>query len=216
MQFKEGDKVLFLNEKGGGIVTKIVNDEIVHVSIEDGFEIPYVVGDLIKTSHGDVDHQGREIYHKAEIVTSDPKRGVLKIPAHQVEEIPAGLYMAFVPRDQDHVLTSAMDVYLLNHTPYSVSFCFFMNKGGVYMGMEHELLEPSARFLLGKAERTEIEDWNYSLLQALFFKKGKTSVIDPVSLHVRFKPVKIYKEESFVFSPLLHQKTMLVEIYTNG
>lgn len=216
MQFKEGDKVLFLNEKGGGIVTKIVNDEIVHVSIEDGFEIPYAVGDLIKTSYGGSDNQDREIYHKTDIRTSDPKRGTLKIAAHQVEEIPAGLYMAFVPRDQDHVLASAMDVYLLNHTAYSVSFCFFMNKGGVYKGVVQELIQPSYRFHLGKAERTEIEDWNYSLLQALFFNEGKTSVIDPVSLHVQFKPVKIYKEESFVFSPLLHQKTMLVEIFISG
>ncbi len=41
MKFKEGDKVVFLNEKGGGIVTRVVDEEIVHVSIEDGFEIPY-------------------------------------------------------------------------------------------------------------------------------------------------------------------------------
>ena len=38
MKFNIGDKVSFLDEKGGGIITKIVDENIVTVEIEDGFE----------------------------------------------------------------------------------------------------------------------------------------------------------------------------------
>jgi hypothetical protein len=38
----------FLNESGGGIISKIVSHGLVNVAIEDGFEIPTMVSNLIK------------------------------------------------------------------------------------------------------------------------------------------------------------------------
>lgn len=35
-----GDKVKFLNETGGGVITKFIDPETVLVRIEDGFEVP--------------------------------------------------------------------------------------------------------------------------------------------------------------------------------
>jgi dsDNA-specific endonuclease/ATPase MutS2 len=45
--FKIGDKVSFLNEKGKGTVTNIINDHRVLVTNEDGFEIPYSTNQLV-------------------------------------------------------------------------------------------------------------------------------------------------------------------------
>ena len=42
MKFKVGDRVKFLNENGGGVVSKIVSPSMVNVAIEDGFEIPSI------------------------------------------------------------------------------------------------------------------------------------------------------------------------------
>ncbi len=47
MNLNIGDKVSFLNEKGKGIVTKIINKKMVGVTIEEGFELPYVISELI-------------------------------------------------------------------------------------------------------------------------------------------------------------------------
>jgi hypothetical protein len=48
MKFNTGDKVKFLNTKGGGVVSKIISPTLVNVMIEDGFEIPTVTSELIK------------------------------------------------------------------------------------------------------------------------------------------------------------------------
>lgn len=48
MKFQVGDKVKFLNEKGGGIVTKIITTSMVNVMVEDGFEIPTLTSELVK------------------------------------------------------------------------------------------------------------------------------------------------------------------------
>jgi len=48
MKFQVGDKVKFLNTKGGGIVSKIITPTLVNVMIEDGFEIPTITSELVK------------------------------------------------------------------------------------------------------------------------------------------------------------------------
>ena len=47
MEFKIGDKVKFLNEQGGGVVSEILNKKIVKLITDDGFEIPYFVHTLL-------------------------------------------------------------------------------------------------------------------------------------------------------------------------
>lgn len=48
MKFNVGDKVKFLNTKGGGVVSKIITPTMVNVMIEDGFEIPTMTHELVK------------------------------------------------------------------------------------------------------------------------------------------------------------------------
>lgn len=47
MNFGIGDKVSFLNEKGGGIITKVINKKMVEVTIDEGFIFPYAVSELV-------------------------------------------------------------------------------------------------------------------------------------------------------------------------
>ena len=44
---KKGDKVRFLNEKGGGIIAGFQNKNIVLIEDEDGFQIPTNIKDVI-------------------------------------------------------------------------------------------------------------------------------------------------------------------------
>ncbi len=207
MKFREGDKVLFLNEKGGGIVTRIVDDEIVHVAVEDGFEIPYAVGDLIKTGY---DEERNELVAAAG-KKPDTSQSRLQVLTHQAVDIPEGVFLAMVPRNQDQVLAGAMDFYLVNHSDFTLFFGLMINKSGHFKGVASGKIEPSSKHHLGKVERADIEEWNHSLLQAIFYQDGKTEIRVPLNQHIVFKPVKIYKEESFAFNPLLHQKAFMVK-----
>jgi len=47
---KIGDIVKFLNDVGGGIVTRFLNKNLVMVENYDGFEIPYPIIQLLNTS----------------------------------------------------------------------------------------------------------------------------------------------------------------------
>lgn len=47
MIFKIGDKVSFLNEVGGGVVCEIIDKRTVSVRTDDGFDLPFLISDLI-------------------------------------------------------------------------------------------------------------------------------------------------------------------------
>ncbi len=202
---------MFLNEKGGGTVTRVVDDQIVHVSIEEGFEIPYAVGDLIKSDAGIERDTGRRSSAPGSDDTGT--RSPLMLLTHQGSSIREGIYLSMVPRNQEKVLHTPLDLYILNHTGYTLCFALFINSSGSYRGILSGSIEASSKKHIGKVERTEIEDWKNALLQAVFYKKGKTEIIAPVSEHIVFKPVKIYKEESFAFSPLINQRAFTVGIW---
>ena len=46
-KFQVGDKVNFLNATGGGTVKRIIDTRMVEVTIEDGFDIPVLMSDLV-------------------------------------------------------------------------------------------------------------------------------------------------------------------------
>ena len=47
MKFKLGDKVKFIDEVGGGVVTKILDSRLVNIKTDDGFEMPVVTSELM-------------------------------------------------------------------------------------------------------------------------------------------------------------------------
>ncbi len=205
---------MFLNEKGGGVITRVEDEQIVHVAVEDGFDIPYAVTDLIKA--GNLEEDRPLTAPRRPTPAKDEKTADLYVLPHQTEDISTGVYLAMVPRNQDQVLASAMDFYLLNHTGYRVSFALFINKSGNFYGKATGTMDPGSRHHLGKVERTDIEEWAHAMLQTLFFKEGKTELLPPAADYIVFKPVKIYKEESFSFSPMLHQKAMTILVTGPG
>jgi dsDNA-specific endonuclease/ATPase MutS2 len=44
---KVGDKVTFLNDTGGGVVLEILNDKYAMVENEDGFDVKYLIDELV-------------------------------------------------------------------------------------------------------------------------------------------------------------------------
>lgn len=210
-RFKIGDKVSFLNEKGGGVVTKIVDDQIVHVAIGDGFEIPTAVSDLIKISSEDptepalIRHE--EIEEEAE--TDSLPLYVTHNDDSQLEE---GVYIMMVPEIEVNPLSGNLDIYLVNHTSYEFLFALFLNEGGKFTGEDYGSVEAESRILLSAIGRSEINSWANALLQGVFFKQDKVLPIKPISGFINFKPIKIYKEDSFKFEKLIRKTTFTIQI----
>ena len=59
MILKIGDKVRFLNEVGGGRITSVINNDMVNVETDDGFEVPTLINNLIVVNPTNVYESGR-------------------------------------------------------------------------------------------------------------------------------------------------------------
>lgn len=74
MNFKIGDKVSFSNQTGEGIITGIVNDELVTVDMGDGFETPVLIKELIKISSENIEGFEGQIKKDFPLAKSETKR----------------------------------------------------------------------------------------------------------------------------------------------
>lgn len=218
MKFKIGDKVSFLNDKGGGIVTKIVDDNIVHVTIEDGFEIPVMAKELLKTGTAEMSADITRAHEQIIAKKNEPEYYgeddilPLYISHNNPDQRPEGLYFCFVPEIQDNPLSGSLEVHLINHTNYTSVFSFFLNHSGDYHGTEYGYIAAHSRLQLATIGRSEIEKWANALWQNVFFAEGKCKPLPPYSGLINFRPIKLYKEESFQYESLLRKKAFFTEV----
>ncbi len=208
--FKPGDRVTFLNEKGGGYVSRVISDSIVSVSIEEGFDIPYQVSELIKV----VEASASAIKQVEDKQAENPDLFPLFPESINSKKIKDGAYLAIIPEDQENLLGSNLEFYLINKTDYEMLFGVYLNRLGNYHGLEYGYVQAQSMWYLSTTKRGSIEDWVNGLVQMVFFGAGKATPINPVSATVSFKPIKIYKEDSFTYEDILQKKSMLIKLET--
>ncbi|MFC2101303.1 hypothetical protein ACFLRZ_05680, partial [Bacteroidota bacterium] len=100
MKFKIGDKVKFLNQKGEGVISKIINSNLVNVMIEDGFEIPTVANELVKIANGSTENTKDTTIESFTHVDENPQNET-SIPLNHNHDNKSeeGIYLAFIPHD---------------------------------------------------------------------------------------------------------------------
>lgn len=217
MKFKPGDKVSFLNETGGGVITRI-SDDVIYVTIEDGFEIPVMPSDIIKTGISAVEENAGSSranpFSKVEETqeTEDEDWLPLFHTPNSKEARQEGVYFAFVPEIPDNPLTGGLELYLMNNSEKTVLFNLYLNYDGGFHGIDHGFISERSGIYLDKINRTEIEKWNNALTQIIFFVDGKNEPMPPFSGLISFRPIKIYKEESFQYEPLIRKKAYILSI----
>lgn len=226
MNFKVGDKVKFLNDHGGGIITKIISSSLVSVQIEDGFEIPTIVSELLKVEETTQTH--RQMFMDQTVVRQQPTSPQNPATTGTVEyddrtspleifrakgDDKKGLYLAYLPHDQKWLLTGLLDIYLVNYTDYEILFSLFLRKpNGAWQGEDYDMVKPNSKILLDSIEREQIEKWSYGILQVLFHKDLSSKVLSPVSSVFSFKPSKLYRENVYQDSTFISGKAFLLII----
>ena len=218
MGIKVGDRVKFLNESGGGVVSKILNPKMVNVAVEDGFDIPTMITELVIVEPvGHAENMFREDF-KVELSSnnyaeenSEPENHLLKL--NQVSDEAEGVYLALVPQDQKWMITGGLDVYLVNHTPYDVLYSLMLKgSNDAYFGYDYNSIEAESALLIESLEREEMEDWREGLVQILYHNLKSGSAIIPVNATFKIKSNKLNNENSYQYSVLVKQKALVFSL----
>ena len=216
MKFNVGDKVKFVNEKGGGTITGIISSSKVKVAIEDGFEIPYQITDLIKTDN-DVNpsayFSSNNKLQAAEIIkqNNNDNEGHLLKKGYLLSAEPAGIYLGFVPANQKLIVSGRLDVFLINHTEAEILFSIYtQNENGDYVGQEYGIAESESRMYIDTIERENINDWEYVFIQMLYYNYNNSKIISPVNEECRIKTQKLINADSYKASPFFEDEKAFV------
>ena len=216
--FKIGDRVNFLSSTGGGKVTKIIDSRMVMVEIEDGFEVPCMISDLV------IDYRSMPMRQQqiADVVQQEVKEkellqqqqeeearhGGLRRFAKEAEK--EGVYLAFVPHEQQWLLTGAMDVMLVNHTPYEMLYTFTIKEENQFANTDYGQLEKYEKVVVETISREDLEYWCNGIVQAIFTKDSSDTVLLPLNAPFSLRTNRFFKEGSYLMSGILGEKAVMV------
>ncbi|KAF0130655.1 MAG: hypothetical protein FD155_1465 [Bacteroidetes bacterium] len=217
-RFKAGDKVRFLNDVGGGIVVKVVDSKMALVAIEEGFEIPVLMSELIPTEEQSRQTSAQEVLQKEIIAkvqetekqAEASRRESLRRFAKDPE--PEGFYLAFVPHEQQWILTGLLDVIFVNNSPLSMYFSLNLIDNGRFTNVDHGLLKPYSKVLIETISREDINNWSKGYIQGILIPETSQNVFLPLHAAFDIKPNRFYKEGSYVMAQILGDKAIMVNL----
>ena len=240
---KIGDKVRFLSEVGGGVVTGFQEKDIVLVEDADGFDIPMPVREcvVIETDDYNVPTPAARAAKKrlenqsaarTDAATTEASSSTLgsgwkaehpvkpQVSVYRQPEVKGGdvlnVYLAFVPEDIKAVSTTPFEAYLVNDSNYYMYYTYLSAEGKSWTTRSHGLLEPNTKFLLEEFEKSELNDREHVAVQLVAFKDNRAFAMKPaVNVEIRIDTVKFYKLHTFRQTDFFETPALMYDVVKN-
>ncbi len=219
-KFKIGDRVNFLNSTGGGTVKRIIDTRMVEVTIEDGFDIPVLMSDLVLDFRSQpdvrqqiVDNAQKEIQQKQiieEKEMEEARKSSLSRFGRNAEE--EGLYLAFVPQDQQWLLTGLLDVVLVNNTSADALYSFNIKENEKFINVDYGSIAPHSKVVIESISREDIEYWCEGYIQVILSQEEADFVYHPLHAPFSFRSSRFFKDGSYVESGVLGEKAVMISL----
>lgn len=200
MKFKIGDKVKFLNEKGEGVITKIISSSMVGVTDEHGFEIPTATNNLIfkEDNNNKIDEDEDFFYNESNIS---------KLNISSLKKSTKGVYIAFVPHDQKWLITGDVDIYIINNTNNDILYNIFHKlDNGLYRGIDYGSIAGDSKILIATNNRDELNQWLKGVIQIFFHATECDEVPIPLHIPYKIKSIKLLKEDNYINNVFFNEK----------
>lgn len=206
MKLKPGDKVCFLNEKGQGTVIKILSKNMANVSLEDGFEIPFPMDQLVLMPGAQDAEEDEDFTEDYAEENREIAIDIWRIPKEQ------GISMFFIPENENQMLSSPLNIYLVNHTDYHILFTCSLKNGQEFVNVSSGKVDAAHQLFIKTIERKEIEIWTEVKIDVIFYKETSFASQAPLSKIIKLKGVKFYKESSYTENSFFNEKALAVSI----
>lgn len=183
MKFKTGDKVKFLHDTGKGEISGIISKNQVMVRTSDGFDVPYLVSDLVKyQDFEDVKLQGGE--EKNEELPKDTSRENPEIQTDNRIIEDEEVVFAVTPSEKGMELWA----WLANSSSYNLYYTVSKNIDGEEHLLKKGLLEPDTKIRLSRLTAGRLDDIWKIRINIIFWNHSFYLPVNPLSkvLHLDF------------------------------
>ena len=224
---KVGDKVRFIYECGGGVVTGFRGKDIVLVEDKDGFVIPMQVRECVVVDTNEYNFQKKSAPQKNEPVAkkrniSQPAKNdddedftpvVTYRPAERPEGEKLNVVLAYLPMDEKSLNNSRFEAYIINDSNYCVYFTYLTASGRSWTARCTGMLEPNSKMFMEEFGREELNNMERVCVQLLPFKEDKPFALKAaMNIERRIDTVKFYKLHLFRENPFFDEGALIYDI----
>jgi hypothetical protein len=216
MKFEPGDKVKFLNDKGGGIIRRIIDSSTVEVAIEEGFDVPVLISNLIRVEGNDMSEKLFDVSYKVDVRIEKPEettRDTAFSGTHAAGRQTQGIYMILLPHNQKLLISGMFDIILVNHTEYDVLYNLFQRTSKGFKGADYGSIGPEATAIIHTTEREALTPWMDGIIQLMFHKDENSSLINPAEQAFRIKSSRLDKEDNYLETPFVQGRAYMIRLY---
>jgi hypothetical protein len=196
MAINVGDKVRFLNDVGGGTVSRIEGNKVVYVLGEDGFEVPSLLSEVVlvekKTEVGEElpeEKVGEEYEYVESEEEGDPKVLLVCI--------------------KDKMYAGNLKMYLVNDANYfafyTIGEVFEKQVALRYSGM----IEPNTKILLDEVSISKLDGKEFEVQLILFRKNVNYQSRTPVCNRIKYSGTRLFKEGAYVVNDYFDEKAIV-------
>ncbi len=192
--FKIGDYVRFLNEKQEGVVTRIIDHQLVGVTIDGDFEITVLANEIVLVQSGE--SQLREDFNEL----SNPITTLSK----NTEE---RLYLAVCKDDK---IGHLYHLYLINSSKYDLLTAVSIQKKDVFEGIYGDVVKSNTATRISTHTVSEFDQGWIFHLQIIYYQQGVFTPTQPKVFRKNIKAKQILTTEKEI--PFINKKGYLSEL----
>lgn len=169
MKLRIGDKVRFLNEVGEGVISRIKDKNTVYVEMQDGFEIPFLINQLVPI------HTELIIDKNAENIELNPE-------AHLTDAV----YFVIEPDHDFPSLINDYKLYLFNASSYNVMYSYSIKDEEYFQTIKHGEVGAYQKVLLRQVKIQFFKEYFYHKVECLLYKNSFFKAQTPIAevLHI--------------------------------
>jgi len=217
VDIKPGDKVRFLNDVGGGEVTR-TEGKMIYVIDEIGFEVPVPASEVVV-----VERIADKVNEKTNFTANDE---TIKMPEMESEadespyidplhdDLNPRIFLAFSSGDPNNG-DQNLDFFVINDSNY---FCYYLiaetGVDGLARVLFSGILEPNTKEFLKQFHSSKMDvRWH---VQLILHRKDKAfRLFDPVNEVVKIKANRFFKENAFKNNDFFDNKAVLLPVIKN-
>jgi len=232
MTFKKGDRVKFLNDIGGGIITRI-DRKTIYVENEDGFEVPASELELLRA---EVPQTESSPFTPSSTVSSIAKTSVQTVDQPVVGDINAACHVSTSDyidltgeqygSDVDTSVNILLawttcrqkngkdiyDIHLVNDCRYHIMYVAAMISEGACRGIQAGMLEGDTTIHLTQISGDHLKQISSIRLEMLFFKKGAYMPQEPVSYELKIDEFYLTDAMNYTANEYFDNKALIYNI----
>lgn len=220
MKFRIGDKVKFLNDTSKGIVTGFADEKTVIVKIEEGFDVPVLMNEIIPTgdsveySDSFSEESNEQIAdHSEPENTSEINNENLVKEDQQEDQI---INLAIVKKvGQGENDKPVFQMYLINDGTYNIRYNLGKQKGDLINVISDDTLEANTKILIYEGGISEFTAIGKTLrFHCLFVKEDIFRYLDPFTAIIDLSSIDLQKKKLYSENDYFNEQAILISIYS--